>query len=668
MLFGNNLNGQYDLNTPVFDVKMCVNIADSLYSRGSYYSAIEFYERAYELDPEIAYISYKMGWTYFKSRNYEQAEFYFREAFEISPKIFPDAQYYYAQMLKRNERYALAIDEFINLKSKYKGAQKNIIKSWCRKEIESCDFALEQKRIKPNYSIEHLDNKINSYYSDLSPVIKDSITLIYSSLKTDSILKSEDKNIYIILYESKKNNGVWDSSYLFNDIDISSDGHIANACYSKDKTQFFFSVCNYKGLDKAECDIYRSRYNQMEESWNPPRKLEESINDKKSTNTQPNIGLYKDGKEVLYFVSDREGGVGGLDIWYSVIDENGELGWPKNCGKRINTDRDEFSPFYENKSNSIYFSSEGHNGFGGLDVFNAKGMTRKWQYPINLGHPINSSVDDIYFNIDSEGKGGFFTSNRSGSLTLKHPTCCDDIYSYEKLNIIEISLKGNLIVMHDSLPRVRDSIQLSILFSDSLGRDLVLLEEKLLNTDSFEFEIKEDQCYTLKASAEKDSFIFEGEKTFCTYGVFESGDITQNINLEAFRRSKRYNINDIEFNKPYPLINAISFNKFKLNKKSKESLMDLYAFLKENEKLVIKIVSHTDNLGTESYNARLSKRRAESVVKFLASEGISKKRLSAEGKGEGEPIAPNTLPDGTDNEKGREKNRRTEFVVTGVLP
>ena len=180
---------------------------------------------------------------------------------------------------------------------------------------------------------------------------------------------------------------------------------------------------------------------------------------------------------------------------------------------------------------------------------------------------------------------------------------------------------------------------------------------------------KKQQIEFIKQRFSTDIFmIFEGEKTFCTYEVIESGHITQNIDFEAFKRSKRYNINDIEFNKPYPLINAISFNKFKLDKKSKESLMDLHAFLKENEKLVIKIVSHTDNLGTESYNARLSKKRAESVVKFLASEGISKKRLSAEGKGESEPIAPNTFPDGTDNEKGREKNRRTEFIVTGILP
>ena len=159
-----------------------------------------------------------------------------------------------------------------------------------------------------------------------------------------------------------------------------------------------------------------------------------------------------------------------------------------------------------------------------------------------------------------------------------------------------------------------------------------------------------------------------GEKTFCTFGITKSGTIDKTIELDLFEKSQNYDIDEIEFNKPYPLINAISFNKYRLDKKSKAGLYDLLLFLKENETLVIRIISHTDNLGTEAYNLKLSTRRAESVVKYLISKGVTKKRLSFEGRGENEPIVPNTFEDGTDNPDGRMINRRTEFMVIDRLP
>ncbi len=661
------INAQDTTKSVTYSIDTYLHLADSLYSRGSYYTAIDFLEQAYSINPELAYISYKLGWAYYKSRNYEKAEIYFREAFELAPRSFPDAQYFYAQMLKRNGRYSLAIDEFVKLKSQYKGPNKDQIKSWSRKEIESCDYALDQKRLKSAFEINHLNNNINSYYSDIAPIMYDSSLLIYSALKTDSIINDESKNRFFQLYQSHYKKDIWQPSVPFDFLEFTKDKHIANLAFNKSKNTMFFSMCDYIGLGKAKCSIYRSRYNPMEEAWNSPKKLNTLINLKTSTNTQVCIGNYKDGQEVLYFVSDREGGVGGLDIWYSIIDENGKFETPKNCGKRINTDRDEMTPFYDNSSNTLYFSSEGHLNFGGFDIFYAIGMAKKWQYPINVGYGLNTSNDELYFYLNSDGKTGLFSSNRQGSLTLKHPTCCDDVYTFEKIKIIKLLVTGNMKLPADSFPEIQDSIQWQISFTDSIGRDPIPLSQKSLTDKIYQIEVKENQCYTIKTYAEQDSFIYKGKKTFCTYGFDESTNITHDITFDVIKRSKRYNRDEIEFNKPYPLINAISFNKFKLDKKSKEGLIDLYNFLNENSDLKIQIVSHTDSKGAESYNQKLSQKRAESVVRFLVSRGISKKRLSALGKGESEPIAPNTLANGQDNPTGREKNRRTDFIITGRI-
>ena len=653
---------------PMLSLRANIEIADSLFRKGSIYTAIEYYEAAFELDPKLAYAAFRLGKALYSSRDYERAEFFFKEAYELGPKLFPDAQYYYAQCLKRNGQYNRAIDEFQYVRARYKGPSRDKIRAWSRKEIEACDYALDEKRKKPKFIIEHLNNNINSYYSDFAPVIIDNQTLLYSSLKTDTIIAHNDENRFTNLYISNKVNKEWGTSRIFDNLEMESEGHLANGSYSIDKKRFYFSFCKYQGLAKASCKIYVSSYIDDLDTWTEPEELDKNINLPRSNNTQPSIGRYKDGNEVLYFVSDREDGVGGKDIWYCVINENEKYEEVKNCGKRINTDRDEFSPYYDNKSSSLYFSSEGHPGFGGFDVFNATGIGKRWQRPVNLGYILNSALDDVYFTVNSKGDQGFFASNRKGGLSLRHATCCDDIYSFKYLNIIELKLNGAIKVNNDTAPELKNKIQLSFYFSDSIGENQIMIEQLNLKGRKFNFEIRDNKCYTIKAIAEQDSFGYKGENTFCTFGITKSGTIDKTIELDLFEKSQNYDIDEIEFNKPYPLINAISFNKYRLDKKSKAGLYDLLLFLKENETLVIKIISHTDNLGTEAYNLKLSTRRAESVVKYLISKGVSKERLSFEGRGESEPIAPNTFEDGTDNPDGRMINRRTEFMVIDRLP
>lgn len=158
--------------------------------------------------------------------------------------------------------------------------------------------------------------------------------------------------------------------------------------------------------------------------------MDDKINFPGFTNTQPTMATSKVG-EILYWVSDRPNGEGGQDIWFSTIDKNGKYSNPQSCGRKVNTAGNEATPFYDSKTGTLYFSSEGQIGMGGYDVFKTRGNQKKWETSANMGYPVNSSVDDMYFVFDDNGYTGYLVSNRPGTISVKSETCCDDIWRVE---------------------------------------------------------------------------------------------------------------------------------------------------------------------------------------------------------------------------------------------
>ena len=154
---------------------------------------------------------------------------------------------------------------------------------------------------------------------------------------------------------------------------------------------------------------------------------------------------------MFFFVSDRENGQGGLDIWFTYYDsKRKEWKEPKNCGKRINTPANELTPYYNIETKTLYFSSDGHPGMGGLDIFKAFGDGKNFENALNLRQPINSSFDDLYFILESNGQRGFFTSNRDGGYSLRHANCCDDVYEFIDKDYINIAVTGKIFGITDS--------------------------------------------------------------------------------------------------------------------------------------------------------------------------------------------------------------------------
>ena len=421
------------------------------------------------------------------------------------------------------------------------------------------------------------------------------------------------------------------------------------------------------------CEIFVSH--KSGQIWDTPEKLDVSINDPNYTATQPTIGYTsKSNMEVLYFVSDRPGGRGGYDIWYSIYNaKKNEFSEPKNAGPKINTSGDEMTPFYDNASRTLYFSSTEHNGLGGFDIFQSLGELRKWFPARNVGYPLNSSYDDLYFSISKNREYGFLVSNRPGGNSFRNPTCCDDIYQYRWIDFIKIAVTGaiypaekgkvgrnldqaQLLAMKDSIkPLSRAVISLYMIDKDTKEK-IFINRDTTKDNGVYYFDLIPDRDYKFEMEG---SQYFNEQVNLSTDGI----NFTYTIEMPPIW------VNVLSTDKPIVLSNIYyEFNKSELSELAKKSIdTTLLELMEKATDIIVEVDAHTDSVGNADYNKNLSQERADNVVNYLIGKGIDKKRLIAKGYGSERPVAPNFKPDGSDNPDGREKNRRTEFQIIGTL-
>jgi len=645
--------------------KQFAKYGDLYYRKGDYYLASELYEKALSRDPTRIDVAYKLAMALYKSRDYEKAAKWFKYVKEADPKEYPEASYYYALMLIYQGKYMQAKRALLEFKTKHLNYLKtknyrkyNFLKKQVEADLKTIAFALKAQKNPLKVDIIHLDSAVNSAYTEMSPLPLSDTELVYASLRADSLIitkKGRTKKIAqayrIRFYKSHKERGQWFFDGEWNMPWNHSEEHTANGAFNPDKTRFYFTKCLSTDTGYYKCDIYMSEF--RDSSWQEPIRLPEPVNHPIYTTTQPTVGILQKGSkkiEVLYFVSDRreQGHRGGLDIWY-VYNLGGTWSRPKNLGKTINTPGDEMTPWYDQETQTLYFSSSGHPGMGGLDIFRAKGAANKWAQPQNVGYPINTSTDELYFILNPNRYSGYFVSNRIGIYALKNPTCCDDIWYFEFETKPELIAQIYAYDEADSLRRPLDSVTVYVWLMDSItGR---MAQIKTLKTDSpspIFYKVFPNQQY--KFTAERNGYFKQSQWLSTTTKKLRDTFIVA-IPLKK-----------LILNKPYTLRNIYyDFDKWDLKPESFPVLDSLAMLLKENPELKVEIRSHTDSRGSDEYNLTLSQKRAESVVKYLVSKGISPERLIAKGYGEKHPIASN------DTEEGRAKNRRTEFVIIGKV-
>ena len=402
-----------------------IQFADEQMQKGDYIYAIEHYQKAMDIDSTTIDILWKMAEAQRAYKDYRKAEYYYNKIYKLeSSKIFPSCLLQLALMQKQNGKYDLAIDNFKKAKKLYSSAKKDYLYLKAKHELESTIWAKDNQSIYEKMDMSRLPSPVNSVNAEFIHQVKDN-EIYFSSLRGDSISNKEE--VYSLQYY----NQLYKSDLNFENVTplFETKEHNGNGTFSLDGKRFYYSICSSEQA-QFNCKIaVRSIRNGQ---WSEPEFLGDIINTSDATNTtMPHIGKM-DGKEVLFFASNRKESEGGLDIFYSEIKNGNQFSKPRAI-KSINSIEDDVTPFWDEATNRLYFSSTWNMNYGGMDVFYSN-YNGQFSSPINAGQPINSPANDLYF---LNNKDTFLlSSNRLGVMYAKNPTCCTDIFKLQKPTVI----------------------------------------------------------------------------------------------------------------------------------------------------------------------------------------------------------------------------------------
>ena len=485
---------------------------------------------------------------------------------------------------------------------------------------------------------------VSSAYDDYLPLISPDGSL---ALFTKAYMKKEVNSIYgdRFVEEFTVSKASDDKGLIFSPGEplpypFNSGKNQGAASISIDNKTLFITICEFVSRDYDNCDIYMST--RTSDGWSELKSLGPNINGVKTWESQPSISA--DGK-TLYFASIRESNIGfdpdnpTSDIYYSTKDEKGNWTKAKNLGSKINTPGNEKSPFIHSDSQTLYFSSDGHLGIGGYDIFFSKFRDGDWTKPVNIGYPINTKNNDLGFVVNTQGTKAYFASNK---LNGKGGW---DIYAidlYKEARPEKVFLvKGQLVddngyALSDAKLEVKNTRTEEVsegVVDAETGHYAVAVTAKNENDDFLMVVKKEDYSFS-------STLIEPTEETF-------EKPIEVNFEVKPIEAGKSVQINDIYY----------ATASYEINQKSYAVLNEFAEFLKSNPTVKVEIRGHTDNIGSAQTNITLSNRRAQAVYDYLLSKGVPKANVSYKGYGPNMPIADNRT------EAGRAKNRRTEFYI-----
>jgi outer membrane protein OmpA-like peptidoglycan-associated protein len=612
----------------------------SFYKKGNYTETLKRMKSVISQEPEFTDAWYLIGLINFKrtNSNFKEAERNFLKVVELCPDYDPYVYYYLGEICYGEERYDSTVkylSEFVKdvekIKSDkdYNRAMDLLNYSEFYQDVISKPVPFEPRVVEGISTVE------NEYLSILSP---DNQMALY----TREIKLLPDKNT---LFQSVKQKEKFMFSSLQNDGTFSEGEEMpepfnlndneGGATLTINNNTLYYTVCKYtKNNTYYNCDIFYSDY--VNEEWTKIKSVSDKINQSTTWESQPSIS--SDGR-TLYFISDRPGGSGGYDIYKSVKNEKEEWGSPVNLGPRINSTGNEKSPFIHPDGKTLYFSTDGRMGLGGFDIFYSRLDTSgNWSKPKNIGYPINSREDEVGFFVSTDGSHGFFASNK-----LKGKGGWD-LYSFELYNDARpekvLFIKGTVKSEAIAEP-VKARIELKNLETRKISE--IPLDSTTGNYVAIA-PFNDDYIMTVK----KEGYVYETRYISRIDSTFKT-PARVDVDIEPIELNKSYRINDIYFD----------FNKSDLTNASEAVLDQLIEFLDENPNIRIQIQGHTDNIGNDADNLKLSENRARSVYNYLVDKGIKNDRLTFKGFGKTLPVANN------DTEEGRARNRRTVFIITG---
>lgn len=550
---------------------------DKAFADNDFFAASIYYNKALLQDSTDAQIQYKYAEASRLNFDVDIADHWYAKVYKADPqgKLFPECVFWIASLKKSKGKYKDAKKLFDKYAKKNKKKKDSYFVKKAIQEVASCDYA-QMLVSAPNkeVSIVHLDSSVNSKVSEYAPIQFDSV-LYFSSLRNLADRDKQHHVNYNKIYTAVQNNSSWQKAKELDSIFNHEGIHNANTAFNREHTKAFISRCEQKNAQDFNCEIYSSEYKNGH--WQTLVKLPETVNQKGATNTQPAIGVLN-GAEVLFFSSNREGGAGRMDIWYSEMKGN-DFHAAVNAGNKINTLEDEITPYYHAPTNELYFSSTWHKGLGGFDIFKVKYSDNQPGEPQNLGVPVNTSYNDIYFSINNSNSEAFLSSNRLGSFFEEKESCCNDIYMFKTPKLI-------------TPPEKIDSTRLFV------------TQMKLLVPLTLYFHNDEPDKKTLATTTTKNY-----KKTYEDYTALRP--------IYKSEYSKGAKSENVE--RAYNEINTLFEDSVDAGMQDLEKFAQLLLkVLKDKEKVVITIKGFCSPLASTDYNINLAKRRISSLRNYFS--------------------------------------------------
>ncbi len=481
--------------------KQMAKAADEFFNKGDYAKAAQNYEKAYEKKNKKELL-FKTGESYYLLRNYRKAAEAYQSVKDMN-KEFPLAGLKYARSLKQDGQYDRAIRAFQDFLKGFTDENKSLMEDIISDEIQGCELG-KSLPLKPMPEVEvaRAGRGVNSESNEFAPFCPEPGVLYYSSTMGGQAR----------IYRSEKTGGDWSRGLTPENFPVIQNGQYCNGSLSPDGSRFYFTICensgNFGNLS-TRCEIFMIEREGVR--WSAPKRLPDFINMKGFTSTQPWV-VHRGDVEIVYFASNRQGGRGGLDLWYITrsIAGAGEFSQPVNLGAAINTLANEMAPYFDSEEGYLYFASNGHVSLGGFDIQKARGDLTNWGTPENIGLPYNSSADDFFFVKGENGGVAFLSSNRifAGEKTN---TLDDDIFEF-RVKPQTLPLEGNVFDLDLGEPLRSFNIILSEIAEN--GSELPLVN-RIITEGFYRLEVLPNRQYRVAVNAEG----YEGG----SYSFFTSG-------------------------------------------------------------------------------------------------------------------------------------------------
>ncbi|HQV99655.1 MAG TPA: OmpA family protein [Bacteroidia bacterium] len=603
--------------------------------------ALEALEDAINADPKFIEAHMLKANIYSDIRDYEKAIAAFRSAIAINPDFFINNFYGLATQEYLGGHYSEAKADFEKFIS-YPKASKTL-SAKAKSMIESCSFAEEAVKNPVPFNPINMGDSINSADEEYFPAITgDGKTFLFTRrLKTLTAdgRRTEQEDFYVSTMGPKG----WKTAQPVTE--INSDGNEGAPSLSADGQYLFFTACEElfntsttQRKTNGSCDLFIAK--KVGDKYTNPRNLEIPVNSG-AWESQPSFS--SDGR-TLYFVRAVKGSnnVSQHDIFMSRIGDDARWSDPVSVSDKINTSADELSVFIHPDDQTIYFSSNGHTGMGGQDIFYSKREPNgEWGEAVNIGYPINTPNDEASLLVSPDGEVGFFSSDRPGGKGG------EDLYQfnlYEKARPQPVTYMKGKVYDVDTKKPLGASFELIDL---ATGKIVV---RSTSNSVSGQFIVCLPAGKTYALNVSKDGYIFYSDNFELKDAKSSKDPVLKDVPMKPIKAGQSIVLKNIFY----------ETDKFDLKDESKTELTKLMDFLNKNPKVHFEISGHTDNVGSKPYNQTLSEKRAKTVYDYLIAAGIPAQRLSSKGYGDTKPISDNTT------DAGRSQNRRTEFLITSV--